>query len=334
VRSRQTVVFVALVALCVLGAGLYVALAAGDGAKSAATLPAQEPASSTAADTPLDPKLRIAVRAADRSDPRLPGKVYVVNPSHPDRRTEYPVECMRISWTAGHGLCLSLAPSGVEYRVAELDSGFKPHRSAPLTGIPSRTRISPDGRYGAYTVFVTGDSYTAPGQFSTRTSILDMATGKPIADLERFTVVKDGQTIHASDFNFWGATFAADSDRFYATLATGGHHYLVQGSVSKRRMTVLRDGVECPSLSPDGTRIGFKRTLAGKGHWRFSVLDLATLKDHPLSETRSVDDQLEWLDDAHLSYGDGKDVWMVDADGGGTPKLLLRGASSAVAIRR
>jgi hypothetical protein len=333
VASRQTVLFVALVAVCVLGAGLYVVLAADGGAKTAATLPAQQPVAPNAADTPLDPKLRIAVRAADRRDPNLPGKVYVVNPSHPDRRTAYPVECMRISWSAGRGLCLTLAPSGVEYRESELNARFKPGRSTPLTGIPSRTRISPDGRYGAYTVFVTGDSYTAPGQFSTRTSIVDMATGKTIADLERFSVKKDGHAIHASDFNFWGATFARDSDRFYATLATGGHHYLVEGSVSRRHMTVLRDGVECPSLSPDGTRIGFKRPL-GKGRWRFSVLDLATLKDHPLSEERSVDDQLAWLDDAHVAYGDGKDVWMVDANGAGSPKLLLRGASSPVAIQR
>ena len=34
------------------------------------------------------------------------------------------------------------------------------------------------------TTFVTGDSYTEPGQFSTRTTIVDLAAGAQIADLE------------------------------------------------------------------------------------------------------------------------------------------------------
>ena len=47
--------------------------------------------------------------------------------------------------------------------------------------------MSADGKYGSSTVFVTGDSY-APGSFSTRTSIWDMATGDHIVDLEQFSV--------------------------------------------------------------------------------------------------------------------------------------------------
>jgi hypothetical protein len=39
---------------------------------------------------------------------------------------------------------------------------------------------------------------------------------------------------------------------------------------------VIHDNVECPSLSPDGTRIGYKRLIDDRGHWGFHVLDLAT----------------------------------------------------------
>jgi hypothetical protein len=70
----------------------------------------------------------------------------------------------------------------------------------------------------------------------------------------------------------------------------------------------------------------------GRGTWRLSVLDLATLREHPLSEERSIDDQAEWLD-RHVAYGDGGDVWMARADGGGEPERLVRGADSPAAIR-
>ena len=110
-----------------------------------------------------------------------------------------------------------------------------------------------------------------------------------------------------SDFN-WGVTFdPTNTNRFFATLGTQGHTCLVEGNLAARRANVLRDGVECPSVSPDGTRIAFKMKTADNGDaelptWRPALLDLTTLKDHLLAETRSVDDQIEWLDqlDGHL----------------------------------
>ena len=58
----------------------------------------------------------------------------------------------------------------------------------------------------------------------------------------------------------------------------------------------MRENVECPSLSPDGTRVAFKKKV-GDGVWRLSVLDLETLKETELAETRSVDDQALWQGD-------------------------------------
>lgn len=100
-------------------------------------------------------------------------------------------------------------------------------------------------------------------------------------------------------------------------------------------MRTVRDRVECPSLSPDGTKIAFKSAIDGdyaKG-WRLSVLDLATNRVTRTTEARSVDDQAAWLDDDTLGYvrqhADGtKDLWTVPADGTGKPALLRRDAHS------
>src|SRR5205085_2866567 len=147
----------------------------------------------------------------------------------------------------------------------------------------------------AATVFVAGDSYAREG-FSTRTSIFYMSSGATVANLEQFAAYKDGKRINSIDFNFWGVTFAKRSGLFYATLGTRGHTYLVRGDVASRRVDVLRDGVECPSLSPDNTRIAFKQRTAKTQpfRWRPAVLDLLTLEAHPVAESRNVNDQIEW----------------------------------------
>jgi hypothetical protein len=157
-----------------------------------------------------------------------------------------------------------------------------------------------------------------------------MSDGSVVTDLETFTVTRDGRRIDSVDFNFWGVTFARDGDRFYATLGTAGKTYLVEGSMSTRRMRVLHAGVECPSLSPDGGRIAYKQR-AGDA-WRLSVLDLATMHETWLAETRSVDDQAEWLDDGHVLYGLGGQIWRVRADGRGAPSRFLADALSPAVV--
>ena len=95
-------------------------------------------------------------------------------------------------------------------------------------------------------------------------------------------------------------------------------------------MKVLRDGVECPSLSPDGKQIAYKSRIGDASRWHLRVLDVATLEDHAVAETRSIDDQAEWLDDDTLAYSDGTNVYTVPADGSGEPGLLVRDATSPV----
>ncbi len=192
----------------------------------------------------------------------------------------------------------------------------------------------------AYTLFTAADSYMSAG-FSTRTRLLDASTGGQIADLEQFEAWRDGQRFQAVDFNYWGVTFARDASKFFATLGTNGRKYLVEGHIPTKRVTVVYDGVECPSLSPDETRVAFKKRV-GAG-WRPAVLDLKTLQETVLAETRNVDDQIEWLDDRSVLYAirqpgtgtpPGTSIWQLQADGQGSPTLFLRDADSPAVVRR
>lgn len=275
----------------------------------------------------------VMVRAVDPSSPDSDGDVLVVRDGRVVRRSGQ-LACQRVYYAGDRGICLGVAPSGVDYTASTFDSKLRTVHTIPLTGLPSRARVSADGRFGAMTLFVGGDAYVESAtDFSTRTTILDMATGKRVASLEEFAVTKEGKPFDAVDFNFWGVTFdPTDSNRFYATLATGDHHYLVEGDVAARSLRVLRDGVECPSLSPDGTQIAFKSRVGEGDDWRIHVLDVATLKDHPTAEQRSVDDQAEWLDDETLVYSDGKNVYTVSADGSGEEELLVKNATSPVRL--
>ncbi|MEU9350525.1 TolB-like translocation protein [Streptomyces griseoloalbus] len=247
------------------------------------------------------------------------------------------LECVRFYAAAGTGVCLQSNPGVLKQsnRALLLDSDLRTKRTFALAGTPSRARVSPSGRFAAWTVFVSGESY-ASAFFSTRTSILDTRTMRLTPSLETFSIVLDGKPYRAADVNFWGVTFAADDDTFYATLNTANKTYLVRGSVSGRSVTTLTENVECPSLSPDGTRVAYKkRVLSRTDLWREHVLDLRSLRETPLAERRSVDDQATWLDDDTVVYAlptNGKvgssDLWSVPADGTGSPRRLITGASS------
>ena len=240
--------------------------------------------------------------------------------------------CERVYSSGRDGICLipRQEPLGSAVTAKLFDSEFRSNRSARLDGIASRARVSANGRYGAATTFVTGHSYQDEG-FSTTTSLIDMASGKVLANLEDFKVSLRGKPFEAIDFNFWGVTFTPDERRFYATLQTGGDLYLVEGDVEARTARVIAEDVECPSLSPDGRRIAFKQRQGDR--WRLHVLRLSDGGRTPLAETRSVDDQVEWLDDGQILYGYQGDVWVVPSDGRGRPRIYVSDALSPAVVR-
>ena len=59
----------------------------------------------------------------------------------------------------------------------------------------------------------------------------------------------------------------------------------------------------------------YKKRVGEPAAWRYHVLDLASGRETALAETRAVDDQAEWLDDSHVLYRVGEDLWKVPADG-------------------
>ncbi|MGW4474441.1 TolB family protein [Nonomuraea sp. NPDC004354] len=237
--------------------------------------------------------------------------------------------CERFATASGTGICL-VTDVAKTYAVV-VDRTMRETRRLHIAGIPSRARVSSSGRMISWTVFVTGDSYNTSG-FSTWTGILDNRTGYAVTNMEQIPLIKDGRRYHSADVNYWGVTFAPDDNRFYATVSTRGKTYLVQGDYGKWEARVLRANAECPSLSPDGGRLVFKKRMPG-GTWRLHALDLATMAETPLAEQADVDDQAAWLDGDTVMYAKGGDVWAVPADGTGAPRLLVADASSPSAVR-
>jgi hypothetical protein len=248
--------------------------------------------------------------------------------------------CERLYAAAARTVCLGstfgLTPV---YRAKVLSPG-SPTIEVPLGGTPSRARLSADAKLAATTVFVSGDSYDVAG-FSTRTVINRLGTGENL-DLEDFRLVHRGKVIRPVDRNYWGVTFSADGDGFFVTVAFGEQTWLARGSLRSKTVRTIRSDAECPSLSPDGQRVAYKK-LSGRapGDWRIAVLDLASGKETVLAEDRSVDDQVEWLDDTRLLYAVPRDtggqlasdVWVLPADGMGAASVFIRDAASPAVVR-
>ena len=334
-RSR-VVIMVAVAAVSIAAGAIYVgfeAVAAREGpsASSGATVSG---AAALAAVQPHKPY--IVFRHVSRDDPSRYGMIALAPADDVGDLVVTRQVCARVYYVPSGGFCIDVAGAlGIARRGWVLDSNLEPVREVKLSGFPTRTRVSRDGRYAAATVFNVGGghSYAELGAFTTTTTLHDMRTGTTIANLEDFAVSIEGKPVKRRDFNYWGVTFTSDHNRFYATLSTAGDLYLVEGNIATRTIRTLRRDVECPSLSPDETRIAFKRRVGKGGSWRLSTVDLQTGHETRLAETESVDDQVEWLDDERVLYGRGGSIWVIPADGTGRPKRLLEGADSPAVVR-
>ncbi|GIG65313.1 TolB family protein [Phytomonospora endophytica] len=239
--------------------------------------------------------------------------------------------CQRTYAAAGTLSCLYGLGPAFSAELVVYDVRLAERLRLPIWGTPSRTRVSPSGNLVAWTVFREGDSYLAHGRFSTTAGIYNLRTGEHHGSLEDYTSFVDGVRVTAEDVNYWGITFAADDVTFYATMSTGGRTWLMRGDMAARTLTAMRENVECPSLSPDGTHIAYKRRTGER--WRLHVLDLASGTDVALAETGHVDDQPAWLPGGEIGYAkphEGRPaVFSVPADGSGEPRMLFAGSSPA-----
>jgi hypothetical protein len=260
------------------------------------------------------------------------------DPSGP--RTVSERACDRVDQTEDATVCLRTNRGIVTtFEAVLFNRAGTEQDSWPLPGVPSRTRISADSSLVASTSFVTGMSYATVG-FSTQT-VIRSADGVDFGNLEDFATTIDGARLLAADRNFWGVTFAADGNTFYATAASGEATWLVRGDLDARTLTSIRANAECPSLSPDGSRVAYKKNVStgGEKHWAIAVLDLASGTESVLGETRSVDDQVEWLDDETLLYGllgdtpGDSDIWSIGISGGSLPSIFIPHAWSPAVVR-
>jgi hypothetical protein len=248
------------------------------------------------------------------------------------------LRCERMHYGSGVLACLRAVPGqGLKLDLADKAGQVGQTLSFPNVLLASRVRVAADGALVAFTGFSSGHTYTGT-DFATRTYVVDAARRRLLADLSTFRVVESAALkMPARRFNVWGVSFdPAAQGRFVATVGAGGEVFLAQGDLAAKTLVLLRKDMECPSYSPDGKRIAFKRRKPGGG-WLPAVYEPASGREWVLQEARSLDDQILWLDNATIAYelvrpgqpeGGETDVVVRAASGSGPSTVLRAGGGS------
>jgi hypothetical protein len=336
---RVRLVVAGILTLLLLGGASAYGIAEFAAYRARLDAPSQVRTTSSAPDSTNSPRIVFRNTAAGAGYSRI-ASVPIASPD--GTRTMSNLTCDRVYETLTRTMCLRIDRGIVTtFSATLLDNAGAILRTWGLPGIPSRTRISPDSRLVAFTSFVTGTSYGTVG-FSTATAISSV-DGRDYGNLETFALLVEGKPLVAADRNFWGVTFASDSNTFYATAASDGRTWLVRGDLAARTLTALRQGAECPSISPDGSRIAYKKNISTTAiaYWSIAVLDLKTGEEIVLPEKRNVDDQVEWFDDSTILYGllradqaGDSDIWSMASVGSASPRLFIEHAWSPSVVRK
>ena len=175
---RRLRLFWAVAGICIatIALALGLAIRAG-GAASEEGRRATAAASPRLADLVSDGHAPVLVfRSLDRDRPQEYGRLAFARiGASASVRTVSGLRCDRVAFSGDRGLCVSQTTGiGSRTRITVLDAALRALRTLTVAGVPSRARVSPDGRRGTVTTFVTGHYYAQPGEFSTQALILDL----------------------------------------------------------------------------------------------------------------------------------------------------------------
>lgn len=260
--------------------------------------------------------------------------------------------CERLHIAAQLGICVSreesfgLATFTARYLDAA-DTELREVRNFP-SQLPSRARVSPSGTLVSTTAFVTGTSYADIGGEAETLAIVDEADASTnLRGLTQFEVLSRDDRYQGVVGEYWGVSFV-DEDQFWVTGFFGEEPEVLEGSVSRGVLTPSGLAGSCPSVSPDGSTLVFKRLQDDGEGFDLVAANLDSGTTWLLGESRSVDDQVEWLDDDTILYAlhtnsveEGGaavaqpqfDIWSLDIAEGSEPQLFLPAADSPAAIR-
>jgi hypothetical protein len=276
---------------------------------------------------------------------RVPGDDYGrLGIRHADgSRTLLNRDCVRVHIAADHGVCLSDDGLGAFqttfFEAANPAVSIKSYSSA----LPSRARISPGGTFSSVTAFITGVSYADVGAETTTLVTIDkIDSNDRLRGANGLAVDASEERYQRFDATYWGLSFV-DENEFYITGFYGDAPEIMRGTIDS--MTIEPTGWigSCPSISPDGQTLVFKEQRPDGGY-DLAAVNVATQEKWLLGESRSVDDQVEWLDNDTILYAlhpEGSDdnvqpefdIWMLDIAPGSTPELFLPNADSPAAAR-
>lgn len=251
------------------------------------------------------------------------------------------VDAERLHARAGTTICLQ-ADRGLvtTYRAQILDAALRPVRSLGVNGAPKPARVSSDGTLAAWTVIVVGTGCTDV-TMEAETTVEDLRSGHSYGTIEKtFRVLVDGRSMTAAVVNVWDVTFenVPRPTRFYVTVSdnSASKTWLAEGDLTTRTITAFHPGGQTPSLSPDNRTLVFVERQGSSQTFRLRALDLRTRTEWYLPDTRSVHDQVEWLDNEHVLYGLARagsittDVWLSPLRGGQPSRYIEHADSPAV----
>ena len=245
--------------------------------------------------------------------------------------------CLRVDISAGNGICLSQdeGDGSPRYTSTFFDATDPALRAIKSYGtpLPSRARVSADGSLATTTGFVDGTSYEdSTVEITTIVTIDSFDSTSPLIGLNQFNVEDSDPEYNGSDRKFWGVTFV-DNEQFYVTGFFADVPLIVRGNISNRSMELTGLEGSCPSLSPDGETLVYKRTRDDDG-FDLVAVELASGDSWTLGETRSVNDQVAWLDNETILYAIHPDGYESDGEESGrTARVRHLAAGRSLTIR-